>query len=460
MIHALSLFTGGGGLDLGVGLALGGNLRSVCMVERNAFAVSHLVQLMEAAPFTRALSGMTWKPSTQDLIVDSWTASLARRRVSPTASLVNAVDKLMTDGFGRKSLELLGSQNQTSCFSKTCLGWSLMDSCRSQKTLSDWVSILRSASLARRNAARHTRGNGSLSSEFGTYPTPQAFDANDCQKGPEAKSYDANRRSMGGNGGPSKNLREVFNAMWPTLTNSMATVQDMEQARYSGGDPRRPKYKDAWPKAMANDATDCWPTRTVDGNYNADGLTPTSGNGLSTVAVKHWSTPNSANSAQGTTQPSPSHLKGTHGSNLATDSALWPTANASDHKGSTKKGQRRGQLSEATEQLWSTPTTSDTNGPGDHGEGAPDLRTQVSRCSRPDPETAQPGSESSPSGPNSPRPSTSPRLNPAFVAWLMSWPLIGVGIFGCSETEWFRSARRWHCCHFGALLDLVKGSSR
>jgi hypothetical protein len=44
---------------------------------------------------------------------------------------------------------------------------------------------------------------------YGMWPTPQAFDANECQKGAEAILRDKNRRTTGGSGGPSKNLREV-----------------------------------------------------------------------------------------------------------------------------------------------------------------------------------------------------------------------------------------------------------
>lgn len=41
---------------------------------------------------------------------------------------------------------------------------------------------------------------------------------------------------------------------YPTPTSSMMTVQDQEQARFSGMDPKRPAYKDAWPTPMARDA--------------------------------------------------------------------------------------------------------------------------------------------------------------------------------------------------------------
>ncbi len=121
------------------------------------------------------------------------------------------------------------------------------------------------------------RGWG-LESLIKMWPTPQVFDANDCQKGPEAVLRDKNRRVMGGSGGPSKNLREVVSWAtpscrdWksgkasqetmgrnarpmneavvsggkrtlPTPSASMVTMQDMEQAKFAGS-ADRPKYAD------------------------------------------------------------------------------------------------------------------------------------------------------------------------------------------------------------------------
>lgn len=67
----------------------------------------------------------------------------------------------------------------------------------------------------------------------------------------------------------------------------------------------------------------------------------------------------------------------------------WPWAGGNDWKGTSKPGQRRGQLDEAAEQLYP--------------------------ISLPVPETSQDGSESSPSTP------PSRQLNPRFAAWLMGW---------------------------------------
>ncbi|WP_414603031.1 DNA cytosine methyltransferase [Rhizobium ruizarguesonis] len=74
-LNILSICTGGGGLDLGVELAVPG-ARSVCMVEREAFAVAQLVSAMEAglmapAPIwsdARTFDGRAWRGAVDGLI--------------------------------------------------------------------------------------------------------------------------------------------------------------------------------------------------------------------------------------------------------------------------------------------------------------------------------------------------------------------------------------------------------
>ncbi|MDW9578868.1 DNA cytosine methyltransferase [Sinorhizobium meliloti] len=74
-LNIISLCTGGGGLDLGVELAIQG-ARSVCMVEREAFAVSSLVSAMEQgllhpAPVwsdARTFDGRAWRGAVDGLI--------------------------------------------------------------------------------------------------------------------------------------------------------------------------------------------------------------------------------------------------------------------------------------------------------------------------------------------------------------------------------------------------------
>ena len=96
-----------------------------------------------------------------------------------------------------------------------------------------------------------------------------------------------------------------------------------------------------------------------------------------------WQTPRASDPEKGSPNQS---LKGKP-SLTAQGVKRWPTAAASDYKGSAKVGQRRGQLSEAILK---------------NGHQAPTTPTD--------------GDESPPNSPSS------PRLNPAFVEWLMNWP--------------------------------------
>jgi hypothetical protein len=68
------------------------------------------------------------------------------------------------------------------------------------------------------------------------FPTPVASDWK--HHGPESKQ---------------QGLADVA-GNFPTPTASMMTLQDMEQARFAGNDPRRSKYQEAFPTPTANDA--------------------------------------------------------------------------------------------------------------------------------------------------------------------------------------------------------------
>jgi len=121
---------------------------------------------------------------------------------------------------------------------------------------------------------------------------------------------------------------------------------------------------------------------------------------------------------------------------------LWPTAGANDWKGTAKPGRRRGQLDEAAEQLWATPSASvanDGEGPktwharaaklkekhgNGNGAGIPlTIQTQDFRSSLPDLPTEPDGQPSLPNGPTSRL-----QLNAAFVEWMFGLPAGWTGL--------------------------------
>ena len=130
----------------------------------------------------------------------------------------------------------------------------------------------------------------------------------------------------------------------------------------------------------------------------------------------------------------------------------WPTPGANDHKGSAQEGQRRGQLDEAVEQKWCTPNTmgggQTSRGPGRNDEPLIDGQAQaVTALSRPDPATSSHGAASSPNAPTS-----RPRLNPAFVEWLMGMPH-GWTDFAPVGTEWSDWQRGMRSCLFSLVSN-------
>jgi hypothetical protein len=120
-----------------------------------------------------------------------------------------------------------------------------------------------------------------------------------------------------------------------------------------------------------------WPTPTINGNYNRVGASPTSGDGLATVARR-----------------------------------FWPSPCATDWKGSSQIGQRRGQLSEAVIRLWPTPRADgrDNCGGSNSRRSAKANGTYIGR-----------------------------KLNPQFVEWLMGFPL-GWTDLEPSETPSYRKS--------------------
>lgn len=135
----------------------------------------------------------------------------------------------------------------------------------------------------------------------------------------------------------------------------------------------------------------------------------------------------------------------------------WPTPEANDHKGSAQEGQRRGQLDEAAEQIWQTPTSGNGGRVNRSRDRSEELliagQAELLISFLPVPVTEQHGNESSQSDQTS-----RPRLNVNFVEWLMGVPP-GWTDFAPSATESCRWSRRMRSRLFG-LVSFMARSDR
>jgi hypothetical protein len=160
-----------------------------------------------------------------------------------------------------------------------------------------------------------------------------------------------------------------------------------------------------------------------------------------------WRTPTDDSRRGGAANPLDRILQG-HTVNLQDQASYWPTPNVPNggrtmtpedisNKGATAKGKRQVGLENVARQ-WPTPRTSDQNGPGQHGEGGPDLRTEADMWGTPTARDHKDGFNPSikePTNyrlglqaPRTPMPgqkfyASKRALNPRFVEWLMGFPI-------------------------------------
>ena len=321
-------------------------------------------------PWLRHLSGATCEPSTAALGVESWIASLAATRANRSASLVSDVGRTILATFGRRSLESLRRLNPHSVSSRTSEGTYLSGSTLFGTSFREWGFELRRDFSRRQKLAR--RIGGSVCS---SWPTASASVANDRES---MESWEARK---------ARNLAKHTNGNGMGTPLTVATVQ--------------------WASPVVSDAYRSGPL--TEKQLNRDRGAPKE---LS-ADVATWASPRTSD-----TNGAGSH--GTGGIDLRTQVGRWPTPGANDHKGSAKDGQRRGQLDEATEQKWQTPATDSfrSRGGDRKDEMGLDQQARGFPCSLPDQATAPSGSESC-----EPAQTSRPRLNPAFVEWMMGLPI-------------------------------------
>jgi len=207
----------------------------------------------------------------------------------------------------------------------------------------------------------------------------------------------------------------------------------------------------------------CWPTCRANEEKGGDYQNQVDGSTQPTLtgSVRNWATPTSSENSNRTTQMAPSHGL-THGLVLAGQAASWPSPRAEDSESCGNHPQATDSLTGAVkgfalkESAWPTPSARDQKGENgaehlENGSGRLHLDQLPNfvkfRFSLPAPETPENGSASS-----EPPPTLRPRLNPAFVCWLMGWPWWWTRAepisFGARAMASWRSRQRsrlWSC---------------
>ncbi len=328
-------------------------------------------------------SGLICEPSTATLGVGAWIASL---RASPARTSPRPAR-----GRGSRRARAADSSS-TSCasFARYDLDTSSWKTCQ-RSLFEDSTSFsgrwpkqgtMRSGCVSRRRKwAPPTAASGSS-----CWPTPQTAETDSVEPRPSREATNRKTEYLG------RTVQQWIgwtpeSATWPTPDANV--FQDGMECTLEEWEERRRRLKDS--------------AKTPNGNGCG---TPLS------MAANLWSTAKCSEDSQ------------THRSKERSDELLltgqaqqWMTPSATDHKGSTAPGQRRGQLSEQTE----CPT------------------------GLPDPATATGGAESSPSAPASRR-----RLNPLFVEWLQGLPANWTSLASTDSEAW----ETWSC-RSRALLRLL-----
>ena len=340
-------------------------------------------------PWLRHLSGATCEPSTAARGVELWIASLADTRANRSASPVAALGRTILATFGRRSLESLLRLNPHCVSLKTSAGTYHSGSTLFGTSFKEWATELRRDYSARRKSARRTGGSGCSS-----WPTTTVGDSK------SACNQTANRSAGSSDHNAGTTLVDAIK-MWPTIR-----VEDAESCGQHPG---------------ATDALN--------------------------KTAEHWTTPqcHDTNPRGAGNRENPNG----GGACLAWDAATWATPRTSDTNGAGAHGTGGVDL-RTQSRAWMTPKAGEASGHARTTTGRPlemstHLSTQAFLCSLPDPDSDPSGSKSC-----EPDQTSRPRLNPAFVEWMMGWPH-GWTDFGPVGTELSPWRRRMRLCLCGLV---------
>lgn len=407
--------------------------------------------------WSRALFGAVISPtSTGDRFADWWTSQLRACRASPTAPLASNADSTTSAAMAteavqsRTSCESWPSVSPPWCSSKTSLpGFEADGFDLSERNYAEWVTSSLSRSLSLRSRlARATSGSG-----FSSWPTPYGLSG---QNGPDGNEFSTEVRrwqsptanpatytagnapgyltlvgeaqnwatpvGQPANGTPEAFLerkrKEVENGSTMGICLSDLNLQTQQWATPAAharcADPREVDHGiqlanqvDQWPSPRAEDSQSC-------GNHpNATDSLTGAMNSWASPAARDWK----SGSAAQVDKPRKEQL------NDQAAAQLWQTPNLPNGGGKTRGGERSDEMLLEGQ--------------------APEFLRQVL--------SANTGEPLSPTGRN-----LRPRLNPAFVCWLMGsptwWTRAEPINFAAQATAAWRSKLRSH------LSNLCGGS--
>ena len=372
----------------------------------------------------------------------AWISSQLGSRVSPTAQPGSRKATTTSERSGLSSSESSESVVPPWSFSRTSLSLFPEDtSVSAERNYAEWVIESKILSSSARRMLAHRTG-GSASSSWPTMSVSQASGGNGwtrdrgqrgkerltlagrAQEWPTAQASDGHRGSdtmMRGNPtlkGATVKWRTPDAGTHATPTKCLldGTARKNQQVRLADQIAK-------WPSPRAEDSESC-------GNH------PGSGGDSLTGVTKNWDTPN----AHDGRRPG-SDATSTNGRNLGRETSQWQTPASDSFR--SRGGDRKDEMGldqQAKASARPTPAARDVK--GFDPPGKKNARMPSSLYFHQDPETETSGQLSS----TSPRGSR-PRLNPAFVCWLMNWPWWWTHpdpiSFAAQETASYRFRQAW-----------------